>query len=370
LPKRRYSYTPRRNGKTTPRRRSSSAPASDGHNLPLVPIAIILGSFGLAVWLIAFRGGPSEAGTGDQAAVLDSGSAPEQLATPVPSATPVVHGPAAPADAAPAPTPFVPGNAPAPAISGGTAAVFEEPCGKMLWGLNESTQLPPASLTKIATALVVADKKPLTDTAEVLVDGGALSINTGATVMGLRPGQKLTVYDLVSGLMIRSGNDAALTLAQATAGNEAEFVKLMNEKVTSLGLKNTHFVNSHGLDATAHFSSAYDMGVLGSQLLKNKDLAAIVASQSYTPSWDGGQLTNINLLLSNYPGAIGIKTGYTDLAGMTIVAAADRNGRRLIVSVMQSSDVYVDAMSLLDWAYANTAPACDSPPAQAAAINP
>jgi D-alanyl-D-alanine carboxypeptidase len=240
----------------------------------------------------------------------------------------------------------------------------------MLYGLNENTELPPASLTKIATAIVAAEKKPMNESVSVLVDGGALSIDTGATVMGLKPGQQLTIHDLLYGLILRSGNDAALTLAQATAGNEAEFVKLMNEKVTSLGLDHTHFINSHGLDTPGHYSSAYDMAVLGGQLLNNPDLARIVGSRAYTPNWDGGELTNINLLLSNYPGAIGVKTGYTDLAGMTIVGGADRNGRRIIVSVMQSSDVYVDAMSLLDWAFANTAPACDTPPAQAAAITP
>ena len=264
----------------------------------------------------------------------------------------------------------MPGNAPAPAITGGAAAVFEEPCGKMLYGLNESTQLPPASLTKIATAIVAADNKPMDAPADVLVDGGALSIETGATVMGLRPGQQMAMGDLLNGLILRSGNDAALTIAHAVAGSEAKFVEMMNAEVASLGLHNTHFVNSHGLDASNHYSSAYDIAVLGHELLRNPALAEIVQTQAYSPNWDGGQITNINLLLTNYQGAIGIKTGYTDLAGMTIVGGADRNGRRILVSVMQSSDIYVDAMSLLDWAFANTAPACDSPPAQAAAIAP
>jgi D-alanyl-D-alanine carboxypeptidase len=328
---------------------------------------VILGSIVAAVWLIGFRG--DSGGEDFRSAVLDSSGVPTHAPTATPQATAssAVSGPPAPTPVA---TPFVPGNAPVPAISGGAAAVFEEPCGRLLYGLNQDTQLPPASLTKIVTALVAAEKKPLTDGVDVVVDGGALSINTGATVMGLKPGQRLTLFDLLNGLILRSGNDAALTIAQAVAGNEEEFVKLMNEKVQSLGLDNTHFVNSHGLDSPGHYSSAYDMGVLGGQLLKNPGLAGIAASQSYAPAWDGGQLTNINLLLSNYEGAIGIKTGYTDLAGMTIVGGADRNGRRLVVSVLQSSDVYVDAMSLLDWAFANTAPACDTPPAQAAAITP
>jgi D-alanyl-D-alanine carboxypeptidase (penicillin-binding protein 5/6) len=259
------------------------------------------------------------------------------------------------------PTPFIPGDDPPPEITGGAAVVMEEPCGEILHSLNEHTRLPPASLTKIATAIVAADRKPLDTAIDVQMDGAALSLETDATVMGIKPGQRLTLYDLLNGLILRSGNDAALTIAQAVAGNEQKFVKLMNERVAALGLRNTHFVNSHGLDNPGHFSSAYDLALLGRELLASPDLATIASSQAYTPNWDAGQLTNINLLLSNYPGAIGIKTGFTDLAGQTIVGGADRHGRRLLVSVMQSSDVYVDATALLDWAFANTAPACSQP---------
>ena len=362
MSRRKYSYTPRRDGKAPARRKAAPAEPA-GTNIPLAPIAVIIGSVFLAVWLIAFRGGSSESATGG-ASVLNSSNAPAQPAGELAEAS------TADPPATPAPTPFVPGDDPAPTITGGAAAVMEEPCGNMLYGLNEHTQLPPASLTKIATALVAADNKPMTEVVKVLVDGGALSIETGATVMGLKPGQQLTMYDLLNGLILRSGSDAALTIAHSVAGSEAKFVEKMNEKVASLGLHDTHFVNSHGLDTPNHYSSAYDIVVLGRELLHNKSLSDIVQSKTYTPNWDGGQLTNMNLLLTNYPGAIGIKTGYTDLAGMTIVGGADRNGRRILVSVMQSSDVYVDATALLDWAFANTAPSCDSPPAQAAAITP
>ena len=367
MARRKYSYTPRRDGKAPARRRTTPAEPT-GTNIPLAPAAIIVGSIFLAIWLVMLRGDASEAGVSG-ASVLNSSNAPAQPAVAADTAETSTSAEAAPA-ATPAPTPFVPGDDPAPLITGGAAAVIEEPCGNLLYGLNEHTQLPPASLTKIATALVAADSKPMNEVVNVLVDGGALSIETGATVMGLKPGQQMTMYDLLNGLILRSGNDAALTIAHAVAGNEAKFVEMMNAKVASLGLHDTHFVNSHGLDTPNHYGSAYDIAVLGRELLHNQSLSDIVQSQTYTPNWDGGELTNINLLLTNYPGAIGIKTGYTDLAGMTIVGGADRNGRRILVSVMQSSDVYVDAMALLDWAFANTAPSCDSPPAQAAAINP
>jgi D-alanyl-D-alanine carboxypeptidase len=373
LPKRRYSYTPRRGGSRSPRsaRKRSRADAS-APSIHLVPTAVIVCSLLVAIWLIFLQGTDGSSFTNDDSsdAVLTSSNAPEQPDAAV-AAAPADGAPAAAAPAAtPAPTPFVPGDAPPPGITGGAAAVIEEPCGKLLYGLNEDTQLPPASLTKIATAIVAAENKPMNEPADVLVDGGALSIETGATVMGLKPGQQMSMADLVNGLMLRSGNDAALTIAHAVAGSEAKFVEMMNGKVASLGLHNTHFVNSHGLDASNHYTSAHDIALLGHELLRDPQLASIVQTQAYSPNWDGGQITNINLLLSNYPGAIGVKTGYTDLAGMTIVGGADRDGRRILVSVLQSSDIYVDAMSLLDWAFANTSPACDSPPAQAAAINP
>jgi D-alanyl-D-alanine carboxypeptidase len=205
---------------------------------------------------------------------------------------------------------------------------------------------------------------------DVNIDGGALSMQTDATVMGLKPGQRLSLTDLIGGMMMRSGNDAAITIAEAVAGSEEAFADLMNQKAAALGLEDTHFANSHGLDDPQHYTSAFDIAVLGQQLLRNPRLAQIVESKSYTPNWDGGSLQNINLLLGNYPGAIGIKTGYTDLAGATIVGAAERDGRRLVVSVLQSSDPYVDASALLDWAFHNTEPACSAPAQAQAAETP
>jgi D-alanyl-D-alanine carboxypeptidase len=140
----------------------------------------------------------------------------------------------------------------------------------------------------------------------------------------------------------------------------------MNDLVESLGLTDTHFVNPHGLDNVTHYSSAYDVAAIGGELLSIPALAEIVSTQSYTPfGWTDGPLENINLLLTTYPGAIGIKTGFTDQAGQTIVGAAQRDGRTLVVSIMRSEDVYVDASRLLDWAFENTEPACGLPPAAA-----
>src|SRR5438876_1055838 len=124
------------------------------------------------------------------------------------------------------------------------------------------------------------------------------------------------------------------------------------------GLKDTHFVNPHGLDAADHYTSAYDIAVLGNLLLQKPDLAFIVGTRTYQPNWDGPRVDNLNQLLGQYPGAIGVKTGYTLTAGHTIVAAAERNGRRFIVSVLGSGDNFGDATKLLDWAFTSAPSSC------------
>jgi D-alanyl-D-alanine carboxypeptidase len=133
---------------------------------------------------------------------------------------------------------------------------------------------------------------------------------------------------------------------------------MMNEESTALGLTDTNFTNPHGLDDPHLYTSAYDIARIGVELLRNEDLAKIVRTKEYSPNWDNGPMENINLFLGQFPGAIGIKTGYTDTAGQTIVAAAERDGRILVASVMHSGDEYVDAGALLDWAFGNTMNAC------------
>jgi serine-type D-Ala-D-Ala carboxypeptidase (penicillin-binding protein 5/6) len=246
-----------------------------------------------------------------------------------------------------------------------SAAVIEEPCGAVLYSLNEDLRLPPASLTKMMTALLVSQSEDPARIIESQIDGFILSLETDSTVMGLKIGDQLSVTDLLHGLLLRSGNDAALTLAAAVAGNTSDFVDMMNAKADELGLIDTHFENPHGLDADSHYSTAHDMATLGREVLKDPLLAGIVNTRTYTPNWDRGYFDNINLLLTTYDGAIGVKTGYTDGAGQAIVGAAERNGRRLVISVMRSEDLYVDAGALLDWAFAGES-ACGAP-AQATA---
>jgi D-alanyl-D-alanine carboxypeptidase (penicillin-binding protein 5/6) len=246
-----------------------------------------------------------------------------------------------------------------PLLSAAAVAVIEEPCRAIVHSYNAHARLSPASLTKIATALVAAERVDLAQTIDVTVDGGVLSASTNATIMGLQPGQSLGMVDLLYGMLLPSGNDAALQIAEYISGNEEEFADLMNAKVKQFGLEDTRFANPHGLDEPGHYTSAYDIAVLGSHLLDDPDLAAIVGTRSYQPYWDGPRVNNLNLLLGQYPGALGVKTGYTPQAGQTIVAAAERNGRRFIVSVLGSADNFADATALLDWAFSSAPSSCD-----------
>jgi len=257
-----------------------------------------------------------------------------------------------------------------PPISAAAAAVIEEPCGALIHGYNTHTRLSPASLTKIMTALVAAEHADIRQTVIVTVDGSALSEATDATVMGLSPGQQLSLTDLLYGLLLPSGNDAAIEIAEQVAGSVDDFVGMMNDKVNELDLGNTHFANPHGLDEPGHYTSAYDIALLGSRLLEDPDLAFIVGTRSYQPAWNGQSVLNLNLLLGHYPGALGVKTGYTDQAGHTIVAAAERDGRRFIVSVLGSADNFGDATALLDWAFGRARSSCEPASGSQVAASP
>ncbi len=254
--------------------------------------------------------------------------------------------------------PRTPGDDEPPLVSGLAAVVMEEPCGALLFEQDGHLRVAPASLTKMATAVVTAERADLSEVVTARVSGFELVQETDSTVMGLEPGDRVTVRDLLYGMLLPSGNDAAITLAEHVAGSVSAFVALMNEEAARLGLADTHFANPHGLDDPALYTSAYDMAALGRELLRRPELAEVVRTPVYQPAWSKPPVWNLNKLLTTYPGAIGVKIGYTDEAKQTIVGAAERDGRRLIVAVLGSEDMYVDAGALLDWAFANTATKC------------
>jgi D-alanyl-D-alanine carboxypeptidase (penicillin-binding protein 5/6) len=243
-------------------------------------------------------------------------------------------------------------------ITGKAAVVVEEPCGALLYDYNSHERRAPASLTKIDTALVALERADLSEMVDVDVDGAELAATTESTVMGLKPGQQLSMRDLLYGLLLPSGNDAAIAIAEHVAGSESAFVDLMNDKVRQLGLEDTHFASPHGLDDPDTYTSAFDIAMLGRELMRQPDLATIVRTRVYQPAWDGPPVWNGNRLLSLYPDSVGVKIGFTDDAGGTIVAAAERDGRVLIASVLGSAGIYQDAITLLEWAFTNAPSVC------------
>jgi D-alanyl-D-alanine carboxypeptidase len=252
-------------------------------------------------------------------------------------------------------------GAAAPAIFGTSAAVLDADCGTVVYSLNAHERLAPASLAKIITAIVTLQHTSLDD--EITADVSASDMAAkDYSVMGLEPGMQVSIKDLLYGLLLPSGNDAAETLASYVGGGSVSaFVTLMNQEAATLGLSDTHFTNPDGLDDPNLYSSAYDMAVAGMALLANPTLAQIVDTISYmpdSPDWTSTAIINDNQLLTNYPGAYGVKIGYDDNAMQTIVAAAAQNGRHVIVSVFGSTSRFTDAAALFDWAFANLPQSC------------
>ena len=208
--------------------------------------------------------------------------------------------------------------------------------------------------------MIVADNANLSDVVDIQINGWDLVVENESSIMGLQAGMHLSVEELLYGLLLSSGNDAALELSRYLGG-EAKVVSMMNQRVAELGLRDTHLENSHGLDAPGAYSTPLDMALLGRELLGYPVLRKIVGTEFRKEDWhELGGLWNGNYLLYIYDGAIGVKTGYTEEAGWSIVSAAERNGRLLIASVFNSADVYWDSMRLFDWAFENTTSACPS----------
>jgi D-alanyl-D-alanine carboxypeptidase (penicillin-binding protein 5/6) len=233
--------------------------------------------------------------------VLAASCAPGRRAPAAPTPAP------APATARPRQLAPAGGDDP-PLITGNSAIVLEE-LRRGLFEQNEHMSVPPASLTKIMTALVAVDYTVPDEIVRIDVNGPELSLETDSTVMGIEPGMRLSMRDLLYGLLMRSGNDAAIQIAEHVAGSVPAFVRMMNDKAAALGLYDTHFTNPHGLDDAALYSSAHDMAVMGRELLNDPLLAEIVRTKTYQPAWDGPALQNLNLLLGFYEGAIGVKRG-------------------------------------------------------------
>ena len=228
-----------------------------------------------------------------------------------------------------------------PPITAAAAILAGGDGGEPLAEKNAHERRAMASTTKIMTALLVLEHGNLDDS--VTISPTAL---VGGSSMGLQSGEVVTVEDLLWGLLLQSGNDAAVALAEHLAGSEAAFVDLMNERAAQLGLANTHFANPHGLDAPEHFSSAFDLWRLTEAAMQYPIFQEIVATQSHTTA--GRTLANINELLNRYPGADEVKTGTTEAAGQSLVASVTRDGHRSLAVVLGSEDRYGDAQAIFD----------------------
>ncbi len=242
-------------------------------------------------------------------------------------------------------------------IKAKSAILMEKNSGKILYEMNADQKIPPASITKIMSLLLVMEA---IDQNKIKIDdvitASEHACSMGGSQIWLEPNEAMTVDDLLKAAVIASANDATVVLGEHIAGSEEGFVAMMNEKAKALGMTNTHFVNATGLDAEGHLSTAHDIAIMSAQLLKY-DLI-----KNYSTVWmdtlrDGkSELVNTNKLVRFYEGTTGLKTGTTSGAGYCLAASAERGGLELVAVIMAgdtSADRFNGAKKLLDFGFAN-----------------
>ena len=225
-------------------------------------------------------------------------------------------------------------------VSAAAAVLMDADSGRLLYDKNGEKRMLIASTTKLMTALVALEQGGLQQ--EITVTGGHMAEGSS---MYLRPGEKLTLETLLYGLLLSSGNDAALAVTECMGG-AVPFVARMNEKAAELGMENTHFANPNGLDDEAHYSTAEDMAKLAATAMDDPVLRRVASTR--TARIGGRTLTNHNKLLSRVEGCVGLKTGYTRAAGRTLVSCAERDGVRLVAVTLQDGDDWNDHASLYE----------------------
>jgi D-alanyl-D-alanine carboxypeptidase (penicillin-binding protein 5/6) len=240
------------------------------------------------------------------------------------------------------------------------AVLMDAATGKILYQKDSDLRLPPASTTKVMTAILTLESgRKLTDTLTV----SKTATRVPATKLYLRPGQTLTIEDLLYGIMLSSANDASMVLAEGIGGSVEHFAELMTKRANELGAANSHFANPHGLTAADHFSSARDLAVLFRYAMRNPTFREIVQTKISSVSSNTIvkkktvarriSVRNHNRLLWNFDGAIGGKTGYTYAAQKCFVGAVARNGYTLIVSILGARDQWGDTKRLLEYGFDN-----------------
>jgi D-alanyl-D-alanine carboxypeptidase (penicillin-binding protein 5/6) len=232
-----------------------------------------------------------------------------------------------------------------------TAALIDVTSGVILYSKSGDKSMRIASLTKVMTAIVAIEQGQLSDSITV----SKKAAGKEGSSLYLKLGQKMSLHSMLYGLMLRSGNDAATAIAEHIGGTEEGFAYLMNEKAAMLGMNHSHFMNPHGLDVKEHYSTANDMALLTAYALRNPIFQEIVKTklkkvpnpnESWSYLW-----ANKNKMLSLFPGADGVKTGYTKLALRCLISSATRDGQQLAVVTLNDSDDWADHSRLLDYGF-------------------
>lgn len=241
-----------------------------------------------------------------------------------------------------------------PNINSRAAIVIDRNSKAILYGKSETEQRKMASTTKIMTAIVVLENANLSD----IVTISKKAANTGGSFLGIKTGDKISVCDLLYGLLLVSGNDTAVALAEHVGGSVEGFADMMNKKAAELGLTNTHYVTPHGLDDDNHYTTAYELAILTDYALNNKTFYNYVATKSYTININGypKTLRNTNELLGNLDGVYGVKTGFTNGANRCLVTSCKRGNLDIICIVLGADSKKFrtqDSIKLIEYCFSN-----------------
>lgn len=239
-------------------------------------------------------------------------------------------------------------------ISADAAVLMDVETGDVLFGKQADKRRPPASTTKIMTAILGLEL----GRSDEVVTVSQKAASVGEATLHLDPEEKINLYELITGALVRSGNDACVAIAEHIGGSEEQFVQLMNQKALVLGARNTHFKNTNGLPQNDHYSTAYDLALMARHGLQIPQFVSITRQKEtkihFLEPDSFMDLKNTNKLLWNYPYADGVKTGTTTAAGKCLVASATKEGRQLLVVVLNAPDRFGDAKKLLEWGFENT----------------
>lgn len=261
---------------------------------------------------------------------------------------------AAPVLAAETDAEAAPAAAPAIGVGAEAAVLMDVSTGDVLFDKQAFKKKPPASTTKIMTAILGLELGKPDEVVTVSPKAAAV----GEATLHLDPGEKIPLYELITGALVRSGNDACVAIAEQIAGTEENFVKLMNRKALTLGAENTNFVNTNGLPNKNHYSTAYDLALMARYGLQNPAFSSITRQKETEIHFLEPDvlmnLRNTNKLLWNYPYADGVKTGTTNAAGKCLVASATKDGRQLVTVVLNAPNRFGDAQKLLEWGFGQT----------------